>query len=82
MFQFAIRLLGIIHAPWFTIPYLIVEAQEESVTFYQWPDGSVHKKPWKVTDTKMQALADLEYKRQWGDEAVDMTMIKKINRYL
>jgi hypothetical protein len=81
MLEFAARLLGILYAPWFTIPYIIVEAQEESVTSYEWPDGTVHNKPWHHTNTQMQQLADLRYKQRWKDEAVDMTIIDKINRH-
>jgi hypothetical protein len=80
MLQIAAKLLGIIYAPWFTIPYIIVEAQEESVTSYEWPDGSIRDKPWSAKDTQMQQLADLRYKQRWKDDAVDMSIIHKINQ--
>jgi hypothetical protein len=82
MLNLAIKVLGLLYAPWFTLAYLLVEAQEESNTRYQWPDGSIHKKPWTVDDQQMQELADFHYKQRWKDEAIDMSAIDRINRHL
>lgn len=73
-----IRILGVIFFPFFTIPYLIIEWEEESNTRYIWPDGTRHRRPWSPSNSRMQELADQEYKRRWGDEAVDMTVIYNI----
>lgn len=76
--QIIIRILGVIFFPFFTIPYLIVEWEEESNTRYIWPDGTTHRQPWPRGNTRLQALADAQYKQRWKDEAVDMTAINNI----
>lgn len=78
-------ILGLLYLPWFTVTYLLVNTLERvsGSLLYEWPDGSRKPYPWSPdSNPKGLDLLEAKSKRRWGDEYVDMSKIRQINRYL
>lgn len=77
-------ILGFIFAPWFALTYFVVDSIEKlgGTQLYQWPDGSIKRYGWSSkSNPEAQGFIEAKDKKRWGDDQVDMTKIRQINRY-